>query len=611
MSLVYCFAIVLLALALSARAGDDFLISHWCGPAEASRDKFAEAAEANFNVINFSSATVEENLKALDIAQELGVKVLIHDARVMAKTERQRGFKANLERMAADYKRHPALWGYYVADEPHSSEFPNLAAINKHLLKVDPRHIPFINLYPTYATTKQLGNRTYEHHVGEFLRTVRPRLLSFDHYALMRGGIRPDYFRNLEIIRRQGIKHNTPFSYILLVSPHYGYRDPSEADLRWQVNTALAYGAKGIMYFTYTALHIEDDKYGSGLLDEHGRRTPKYDYVRQINAELKKLAPTLMRLKSVAVYHTSPLPKDTKRLPKDGLIRIDGGEFVVGQFNSDRGARYAMFVNRSTEKSSRVRIRFSQEVELREVSRKTGRLRGIHVDEESGEWVWRARFAPGEGRLVRIDVSDEVSAKGWEDPLYFRPRIMLDPSAQYWNLAGSENPSDPAYYCEALTLWDIAVKVRDELARDGRVDVFLSRRSRTEPVTLKQETDITRRLNCDVLVSLHSDATGTDDPGGGTWTFYADEVEGRRLAECVQMPLLEAIKTFHPDVRFRGIRTHWYRLWVLHEAGCPGSLTEILFHSNPQEREMLKNPEYQDVMAKAIARGILDYFGLK
>ena len=34
------------------------------------------------------------------------------------------------------------------------------------------------------------------------------------------------------------------------VAPQY---DPSEAQLRWQAFTALAYGAKGILYFVYWA----------------------------------------------------------------------------------------------------------------------------------------------------------------------------------------------------------------------------------------------------------------------------------------------------------------------------------------------------------------------
>lgn len=612
MGYVLIWVVVLLALSLGARAGDEFLITHWFGPAEATRETFTEVAEANFNVVLFAGKSPDDSLKALDLAQQSGIKAMIYDERVTALRERQRGFKANLERLAADYKHHRAFWGYCVADEPHSSEFVNLGAINRQLLKVDSRHIPFINLFPTYATTKQLGNRTYEHHVAEYLRIVRPKILSYDHYALMHDGTRPDYFLNLEIIRRQGIKHDTPFSYTLLVSPHWGYRDPSDSDLRWQVNTALAYGARGIMYFTYRALHIEADQYGAGLLDEHGNRTAKYYQVKQINAELKKLAPTLMRLKSTAVYHTAPVPKGAKKLPKGGLIAVDGGEFVVGQFTSDRGAKYAMFVNRDPKQPAQARIAFFQKVMVREVSRKTGRLRSVPVREEGGKWVWTSTFCAGEGKLVQIDAVNDYPIRYWEDQPRFRPRIMLNPSAQYWNISGSKDPSHPDYYCEGLNMYDIALKVRDELAADGRVDVFVSRNTREESVTLEQETALTRSLNCDVLVSLHSDATGKpDDPGGGTWTFHSEDPESIRLATCVQLPLLEAIRTFHPEVLYRGVRTHWWRLWVLHEAGAPASLTEVLFHSNPEEREMLKNPEYQAVMSKAIARGILDYFGLQ
>jgi N-acetylmuramoyl-L-alanine amidase len=60
-----------------------------------------------------------------------------------------------------------------------------------------------------------------------------------------------------------------------------------------------------------------------------------------------------------------------------------------------------------------------------------------------------------------------------------------------------------------------------------------------------------------------------------------------------------------------GYREHWYRLWVIWEGGCQGALTEFLFHTNPAEREMLKDPKDQQIMAEACARGILRYFGFK
>jgi hypothetical protein len=612
-------AAILLAAAGAARAKDDFLIGMWYGPNDLTQEKIAEVAEANFTVVTVHDKSVEDNKKLLDLAQANGIKVHIIDDRIQFRNPYKRGFQSNLDKIIADYSSHPALWGYCIGDEPNASQFIKWGGINRYLLSKDPDHIPYINLYPTYASKKQLGWADYEQYVDEYLRVVGPRILSYDHYPFMLDGTdRADYFLNLEIIRRQGIKHKTPFVTTPMSLPHIAYRDPTEAELRWQVNTSLAYGARGIFWFTYTTPPFEfrTDPHNA-LIAPDGTRDRKYWQIKQINGELLKLAPTIMRLNSVAVYHTGAVPEGAKPLPEDGLIGIEGGEFVVGQFNSDRGEKYAMFVNRNLPRAGAgfpnpgpVRITFSQKVTVCQVSPETGRLRAIPLIEQGGKWVWLSKFKPGEGKLVRIDVAGDRPVPGWEDPLHFRPRVMLNPSAQYWNLAGSEDPNHPDYYCEALNMYDIACRVRDYLVEDGRVDVFMSRSSRTEESTLKQETDLTRNLNCDVLVSLHSDATGTDDPGGGSWTFYADEFEGKRLGECVQMPLLEAIKTFHPDVLFRGVRTHWYRLWVLHEAGCPASLTEFLFHSNPVEREMLKNPEYQDIMAKAFARGILDFFGL-
>lgn len=409
-NMLFVTALLLLVLAGSARASDEFLITHWYGPSELTKEKFAEVAEANFTVVTVHDKTVEDNKKILDLAQACGMKVHILDPRVWQNKPGQADIHAKLDGAIADYSKHPALWGYCVGDEPDSSQFDLYADITQYLLEHDPEHIPFSNLLPTYANATQLGSPSYEKHVDDFLRIVKPRILSYDHYALMRGTPdRPDYFLNLEIIRRQAIRHKTPFSTTPMSLPHLGYRDPSEGELRWQVFTSLAYGARGVMYFTYTTPPWGYDfEPHNALIGVDGKPDRKYYEVKQINGELLKLAPTLMKLNSTAVYHTAPVPDGAKPMPKNGLVKsIAGDEFVLGEFKSEDGRRYAMLVNRDFRKSARARVAFSRNVQLREVSRQTGRLRSLPVVEDGGEWVWRAKFAAGDGKLIRIDFMDD------------------------------------------------------------------------------------------------------------------------------------------------------------------------------------------------------------
>ncbi len=605
-------AVILLALTASAAvAKDEFFIGQWCGPLELTQEKIAEVAAANFTVAMIDRGSPQDKIKALDLCQANGIKALICDPRTNPpQSRRSREYIDALDEAIADYSKHPALWGYHITDEPDAGRFNRIAMVTRHLRSKDPDHVPFVSLFPTYASPQQLGAYNYETYVDQSLRVIDSGFLSYDHYALMAdGGVRSDYFANLAIIRRQSIKHKVPFNSILLSLPHGPYKDVNEADLRWQVNTALAYGAKGIMYFTYTTPPDLNGTPNNALIDQNGKPTEKYEIAKRINGELKKMGPTLMSLHSVAVYHTGAIPDECKPLPAGGLIKgIKGGEFVIGQFYSDDGARYAMIVNKSLTKPANAIVEFSQSVAVYPVDPKSGSERSTIVERIGDAWVWKVSLGAGHGRLIRIETLNNFPVMHWEDNIRFRPRVMLNPSNQFGNrILG---PEKEELYNEGMNMYAIAVQVQRYLQQDGRVDAFISRNTQTQRTTLSQETDLSRALNCDILFALHSDATGTSDPGGGTWTFYQGE-DGKRLAACIQDELMPAIRTFYPEVRDRGHREHWYRLWVIWEGGCQGALTEYMFHTNPKERELLKDPKCQDVMARATARGILRYFGFE
>lgn len=419
---------LMLIISSCAFAADEFFIGQWCGPMEKTQASFAEAADAGFNVLWVSGRTVQEKQLGLELCQANGVKAFMVDERPQVRRNSKNeiaDLTKSIDATVKDFSKYPALWGYYVIDEPSAVLYDKIAFASSYFLKKDPRHIPFVNLLPTYGSRDQLGRPDYKTYVDDFMKTVKPKVLSFDNYTLFKDNdsIREDYFENLEIIRSASLKYSVPFHSIILSVPHECYRDPSLNDLRWEVYTALAYGAKGIMYFTYGT--PRDPVFKDAIIGLDGKPTAKYAYAKQINSEIKALGPTLMKLRSTAVYHTGNIPRGADKLPAGNLIdRIEYGDFVIGQFLSNDGCKYALIVNRSLDKTVKSKIVFSQKVVLHEISPIIGKEEPVTINDETTfsafhpgkKFTWEIAFKPGQGRLIRIEMPDNLPSL-WEDNL--------------------------------------------------------------------------------------------------------------------------------------------------------------------------------------------------
>jgi hypothetical protein len=372
-----------------------FPISYWCPP-PAEDARYREARECGFNLAFFG----EPNL-----AQKYGMKCLVGDPRVAAAVDKPGpGTDTGLDEAVKQYARHPAFWGFYLMDEPGAGKFADLAHVNQHLLGKDPNCVPYINLFPTYASEKQLGTKTYEEHIERFMNEVKPRVLSYDHYALLKDGTeRPDYFRNMEIIRTAGLKYDVPYWYIFLITPHYGYRDPSEGDVRWQVYTALAYGYKGLLYFTYAGVKAEG--FGESILDLKGQRTKRYDLAKKVNAEINALGPLLAGLRSTAVYHIAARLPDGARGPDaDSLVRrAEGGDLVVGELQDAKGKRYLFLTNASPHKPATFCVTLADGAKIKgEVPRGPKPAEKVVAKDKAP--VLKIDLAAGDGRLLCVSV---------------------------------------------------------------------------------------------------------------------------------------------------------------------------------------------------------------
>jgi hypothetical protein len=333
---------------------------------------------------------------ALDNCQAAGLKAIVFDARLSDYDWEK--VDANVARVRVGavidaVRNHPAVFGYYLRDEPKTAFFPGLATVAGIVKELHPGAWPYMNMFPNYCSPFALGASTYDEYVEQFIHICKPTILSYDHYALMTGtAIRPGYFANLETMRRAATKHNLPFWNIVLASAHFNYREVSEADFRFQAYTSLAYGARGLAYFKYFTPAVGN--YRNGPIDQFGNETPTWHSMQHVNLQIGKLAATLLKLKSDRVYHFGEVPDGCAGPDDQSLVKAVRGPMLVGDFTHEDGSRYVMIVNRNLTASVTPKPEFRQPVgALHFVSPYNGAL-----GEFTGEQIW---LAPGQGVLLK------------------------------------------------------------------------------------------------------------------------------------------------------------------------------------------------------------------
>ena len=382
-----------------------FPIMTWPGPDKSllTLETFQKIAEAGFSLNMSFFGERDINLKALDLAQQAAIQLLIQDGRIAKLVEDTSLPLTSLDPIIAVYKDHPAFWGYFILDEPNAAKFDRIAEIFAYLKDKDPGHPAYVNLFPTYATPQQLGTDTYEQHVQSFLEKVKPTFLSYDHYPITSKGLREDYYLNLEIIRGQAEKFGLPFWAFTLVTAHAVYPPPTAAHIRLQLFSDLAYGAKGLQYFTYGTPTGSDFDWKYGLIDPQGKPTLTYQFASEINQEVRQIAPLVGGWKSVIVCHSDPVPKGCRPLAGDALVqKVQGCPMIIGIFSA-AGDTYVMFVNRDYESDRMAMVRFSPKVKrLIEVAKDSSTPAQIRWSQDEKEKTGALKFRAGDARIFKV-----------------------------------------------------------------------------------------------------------------------------------------------------------------------------------------------------------------
>lgn len=302
---------------------DDFIIMAYSGPPlrEVSLERYREIANAGIEYLVPGNGTFNsrQNLKAMELGKKCGVKIIPVDIRLFpfALKPDVSIDTVIINEVINTYKDNPAFAGYVIKDEPHANMFPALEAISDFIRKKDPAHEPLINLFPSYGTLTQLGFDDYREYISSYVKEVKPKLLSYDYYPFRNEGITmtDGWFNDLSVVRDESKKANIPFMvFIQSEGILEGLRVPDRSEILWQVNTALAYGARGVGWFSYWTpepdqgfVQKEDaappvvEHHYHAMIDTSGNRTEIYDYVKEANAYLKKAGKGLLGWDNTAV----------------------------------------------------------------------------------------------------------------------------------------------------------------------------------------------------------------------------------------------------------------------------------------------------------------------
>jgi hypothetical protein len=397
------------AAPVPARFHHPFIITFWCGPplAEFTDERAAEIAAAGFTVVGApceGPIDAEANRRALEVAQRHGLRMWVSDRRIGRHTTASPGWESRVDAAVAAYRSFPAFDGFFVLDEPRAEEFEAIAPVVARLHSADPARLAYINLLPDWAVAKNPRAPAYEEYVDGFIDSVHPRLLSYDYYPFLADGDRPSFFDNLAAMRAEAARHRLPFMLIVQAMPHGSYRDPTEAEISWQVFHALAFGAQGISYFAYwTPVQVacaDKMNFHHGLI-EHGKPTRHYFEAMRLNRKVAALAAALAGFDSVAVADSTG--EMAAPFPIGPIGAIEGGRITAGLFAGGHGTAAVLLVNRDYRHGSTVRLLLRDAAPMPE-----------RFDVATGRWAplttLTLTFAPGDAELLRWGAAYSLSS---------------------------------------------------------------------------------------------------------------------------------------------------------------------------------------------------------
>jgi len=385
----------------------------WEGPSPNffSREGFEVFAEAGFSIgiplqVDFAYGTEQWTEEMLDIADELGIKLIITDT-TLVNIHFEGGGLADYPADPINvgrYLNHDAFYGIFINDETNVAYWPDLKTKLNELRGIFPENVMY------YTNTCDKGYYGgLEAQLRDYIEQCNPSILSYDKYCMMDdGAVLSALFHDKAVVRYLAKEYGlTSWDFILTTGGYWSYRKCSEEDIRWQIALNMAYGYDYIQHFGYSGF-ADSEK----LFDIDGNKTELYHTVKKVNLEAQKLAPVY---NSFEWLGTAPvmgergsddmflitIPERFSSDPDDvaGIAKITSNrDALLGIFEDENGNKGFMVTNATNPydyKAAKVTVKFDAEYAGVRVYEK-GVPTTVVLDKNNSALI---RLEPGEGKF--------------------------------------------------------------------------------------------------------------------------------------------------------------------------------------------------------------------
>jgi hypothetical protein len=287
------------------------------------------------------------------------------------------------------YKNNPYLGGWFLTGQTVLGQLSPTGDMKKAydwISSFDPvtapaehssgsGHIIYIGLQGS-ASAAQVEDGSYKDYIEQFQTVIQPSFFPYSWdflYVLANGTVQKGYdqfFLDLEIYSLLALYSGRPFWAFVRCQAYVKSNGgstpaPTVAQMRFAAFSALAYGAQGIIYDRYRQdPDNSDHTFSLAPIDRAGNKTATWNYVQQVNTDIKALNSVFFETEPVMVRHTGSTQYTGTSMLQSAIGPVrkltSQSEGVLVSHLNTKGTDYLVIVNHDVYNTQSITLEFSK-----------------------------------------------------------------------------------------------------------------------------------------------------------------------------------------------------------------------------------------------------------